>query len=157
MTFVAVPFLYSSLFYVLKIWNIGASLVPPNFFMICILFTVYGDLHSVVEHRVGFWVVQNVEFNTEALASILYSKEKPLCVSFRINIVLHETVVLLIRDFLRKEQITWFKAGLKLQSQVVCSFLDLIKTAIFSACSIWYESSASTHYWTLLILSFVFF
>jgi hypothetical protein len=55
-------------------------------------------------------MVEQVELDGVACARVLDSKVEPLDVTLRIDVVLHETVVFLVGNLLRKEQISALKS-----------------------------------------------
>ena len=90
---------------VLEVRNVGAAVVPADLLMLCFLLAVYRHFHPVIKHRIRLVVVQYVEFDGEASASVLNTEVKPLRVTMRIDVVLHEAVVLLVTNLGGKEEI----------------------------------------------------
>ena len=93
-----------------EITDILTVLVPSEVLGFAPLFGVDGDFHTVVEERVWLRVVQNVELDLHAGASVLNLEEEPLRMALRIDIVLHQQVVLNFRNFLRQVEVATFES-----------------------------------------------
>jgi hypothetical protein len=81
---------------VLKVRNVFAFTRPSHLFTLSSFFAVDGDLLSIVEHRVSFTVVEQIEFYSLVGWGILYPKVKPLGMTASIDIILQHEVVLWI-------------------------------------------------------------
>lgn len=89
---------------VLEVSEVGASLVPA-LALLGELLRVNADLHAVVEHAVLLGVVLHVELDAVTLLRVAHSEEEPLSVALRVDVVLHEQVVLLVGQLLSQEQV----------------------------------------------------
>ncbi len=69
--------------------------MPANS-LLGLLFRIDAYLHSVVEHAVLLGVVLYVEFDRVSLFCIRHLEEKPLRVTFGVNVILHQEIVLLV-------------------------------------------------------------
>ena len=67
--------------------------MPAYLLFFRFLVAVNGNFHAVVEHGVVLVVVHDVELYAIAFASVLNTKVKPLSMTLRIDIVLHQTIV----------------------------------------------------------------
>jgi len=79
---------------ILLVRNINAALVPADPLSITLFVAKDRHLHSIVEQRIWFGVVENVELDTLSFAGIVYAEIEPLGVSLSVNVVLHQQVVL---------------------------------------------------------------
>lgn len=61
------------------------------------------------------YIVYYIKLDLVAFPRVLNPKEKPLCVSIGVYVVLHQQVVLLVRHFLGQIEVTTFKPRLKQQ------------------------------------------
>ena len=76
--------------------------MPSNLFIGISLLRIYSYFHTVVEQTVRLRIIQYVELHFVISFGILDSEEKPLCVTLRVNIILHHQIVLAVANFLCK-------------------------------------------------------
>lgn len=98
---------------VTKVRDALPRLVPPDVLLLLALLRVNGDLHSEVEERVGFGVVHDVELDRLAFPRVLGLEEEPLGVAAGVDVVLHQQIILIVRNLLRQVQVTALKLGLE--------------------------------------------
>lgn len=85
---------------VLVVCDISTVSMPAHIIQRGFLVTVAWDPHPIVEHRISFIIVHYIEPNFVTFPGVSDFKKKPLVVPFRINIILHQTVIFLIWYFL---------------------------------------------------------
>ncbi len=85
---------------VLEVRYVSAAAMPPYLLFLRLPVTIYRNFHAIVEHGVILVVVHDVELYTVPFPSVLNSKVKPLGVTFGIDVILHQAVVLEVRHFL---------------------------------------------------------
>ena len=66
---------------------------PPSSPPFRLLKGVYAWHQSIVNQRLCFAKIDDIDFNISLSRDISYSEVKPLCISFRVDIVLQEEVV----------------------------------------------------------------
>ena len=103
---------------VLKVRDVRAAPIPSYLLSIRFLLRVAGNLHAVVEHRVRFIVIQDVEFDRQSSSRVLHPKVKPLCVPMSIDVILHQTVVFLVAHLRCQKQVPTFKSAFKDQRSI---------------------------------------
>jgi hypothetical protein len=85
---------------ILEVRDVCTAAMPPYLFFFCFFIAVNGNFHAVVEHGVVLVVVHDVEFDAITFTSVLNTKVKPLSMTLRIDIVLHQTIIFEVRYFL---------------------------------------------------------
>ena len=142
---------------VFKIGYVSATSMPANTLAICFFLTIDRNLHAIVKHWITLRIVKYIEFNWMAHLCVLYVEIKPLCVAFRIDVVLHEAVVFLIWDLLGKEQVAWLESWLKVEGKVIMRFALVLITVEFYIRFVCAKDSLScSHEWTLATAPFIF-
>ena len=81
---------------VFEVGNVRAPSMPAYSLVLGFLLTVHSYFHAVVEHAVAFRVVHQVELYTVTGFCVLDSEVKPLGVANRVDVVLHQAIVLLV-------------------------------------------------------------
>lgn len=66
---------------------------------------VYADLHAKIEQRIDFGEVHDVELDGQVLPRVLDLEEEPLRMPIRIDVVLHQEVVLVVAHLLRQIEV----------------------------------------------------
>lgn len=82
------------------------------------LLGIYADFHSKIEKRIRLREVVYVELNGHALGSILHLEKEPLRVPIGVDVVLHQQVVFVVRDFLRQVEVARLEFGFEEQRLV---------------------------------------
>lgn len=100
--------------------------MPSNPFRIFNLIGKAKYFHSIIIKWISFCKVQYIEFDFITFSSIAYSKEKPLCMSICIDVILKYQIIFEISNFYYCEKIAWFKSRLKYQCFIIIAF-KLIK------------------------------
>lgn len=87
--------------------------MPANTLLLGLAIAVDCHLHPIVKHAVRLVVVRDVEAHSVASLGVRASKEEPLRVALRVDIVLHQAIVLVFGDFLCKEEVAGLEPRLK--------------------------------------------
>ena len=79
-----------------KIWNTLTSSVPTSSIAtifvraLCHFFWIYTDFHSKIEKWIRLSEIIDIELNCHSFRCIFDLKEKPLCMTIRVDVILHE-------------------------------------------------------------------
>lgn len=74
---------------------------------------VYGYTHAIVKERIIFCKVDHIESILSPANHLLNGEVKPLVIARRINIVLHDEIILSIGNFEGCEEVAGLKIGIK--------------------------------------------
>ena len=77
------------------------------------------DPHSVIVQRVWLRQVENIEFDSQTFEGVSYSKEVPLSMSIRVDVVLQNEIILIVANFHCCKQISSLKSRLKDESFII--------------------------------------
>lgn len=106
--------------------------MPADLLFFRLFLRVNRYFHAVVEHRILFVIVEYVELDWQACPRVLDSEVEPLCVSSRVDVVLHQTIILLVADLRSHEEVPAFKPRVKDQRTVFLA-VELVTAASIPA------------------------
>lgn len=89
--------------------------MPGYVLFLCLALAVECDFHTEVEEAVRLAVVDDIELDRAPLSGVLNSKVEPLCMALGVDVILHQHVILTIRDLLSKEEVSALEPRLKQQ------------------------------------------
>ena len=99
-----------------------AAFVPPSPCLVILGrhgLGVDGDLHAKVKETVRLGEVHDVELDGASFARVFDLEEEPLRMPARVDVVLHQAVVLSVRHLLGKVQVATFEARLEKERVVL--------------------------------------
>lgn len=96
-----------------KILYFFSCSLPTNFIFKTFLLRENTYFHTCLVKRIWLWKINDVELDSVVFLCVLDSEEKPLSMSFCVQIILKNQVVLIIRYFSSDIQVTTLKSRFK--------------------------------------------
>lgn len=106
---------------ILRIINIFSNSMPTKSIIQSFFRRIRKYFHSIIIQRIRFIHVNYIKPNRYSFPRIWNPKEKPLRMSIRINIILKHQIILFIRHFHRRKQVSGLKPRLKQHCNVLGS------------------------------------